>query len=174
MKNSGADRSHAPVDTVNGHERGALFTPSGLRSRGFEGFVTFDDLRDGALERVPKRAGVYVVLTQGCVTPAFLERSTGGRFKGRDPTVPLFELERKWVAGAQCLYIGKAEDLQRRLRQYTRFGARSPVGHWGGRYIWQLTAASSLDVAWRELTPGETARQAEGDVPPAPGDRDPH
>jgi excinuclease UvrABC nuclease subunit len=48
------------------------------------------------------------------------------------------------------LYIGKADALRRRVRQYMAFGAGRPVGHWGGRLIWQLADSDALLVAWRE------------------------
>ena len=51
------------------------------------------------------------------------------------------------------VYIGKAGSLRSRLDQYRRHGAGERVGHWGGRYIWQLDAAAPLLVAWKE-TPG--------------------
>jgi hypothetical protein len=150
-----------PPEVVDGGEGRTAFTPAALRAQGFQGFVTFEELRDGALEEVPRRAGAYLVLTSGHLTPCFLETSGGGWFKGRDPSVSRCELERKWVAGAPCLYIGKADDLRRRLRQYASFGAGHPVGHWGGRYIWQLADADSLLIAWREVAPGESSLRAE-------------
>ena len=53
-----------------------------------------------------------------------------------------------WVPGARVIYIGKADQLQRRLRQYLDFGAGKPVGHWGGRLIWQLSGSENLEFAW--------------------------
>lgn len=37
------------------------------------------------------------------------------------------------------VYIGKAgTTLRKRLNQYLKFGNRQNIGHWGGRYIWQI------------------------------------
>jgi hypothetical protein len=80
----------------------------------------------------------------------FAERSCGGWFKGKDPTVPQEDLTANWVDDAEVVYIGKADQLKRRLTQFADFGAGKPVGHWGGRLIWQLTNVDRLLVAWKE------------------------
>jgi hypothetical protein len=59
------------------------------------------------------------------------------------------------------VYIGKSDILQRRLTQIGRFGAGEPVGHRGGRLIWQLVDADDLLVAWHEITWTEAARDYE-------------
>jgi hypothetical protein len=47
------------------------------------------------------------------------------------------------------VYIGQGGNLRRRLTQLYRFGSGMPVGHWGGRYLWQLRDADALRIAWR-------------------------
>jgi hypothetical protein len=61
------------------------------------------------------------------------------------------------------VYIGKAANLRRRLREFMRFGAGAPIGHWGGRLIWQLHRSSDLLIAWRE-TPGEVPKEVESEL----------
>ena len=79
-----------------------------LQAQGFEGFKTMGELMDGAKTLIPAQKGVYVVLRESESAPHFLIVGTGGFFKGKDPNVPLAELEENWVAGASILYIGKA------------------------------------------------------------------
>jgi hypothetical protein len=104
-------------------------------------------------DEMPRSGGVYVIVRASTMDPAFLASSSGGRFKDKDPTVSKPALHANWVPGAEVVYIGKANQLRRRLRQYTDFGSGKPVGHWGGRLIWQLADSLELLVAWKE-TPG--------------------
>jgi hypothetical protein len=136
----------------------------GLEVEGFEGFVSFAALANA---RVPTGAGVYVVYRDSDEQPHFLENSSGGRFKRKDPTVPVAVLESAWVTDARVLNVGKAapgsagrRGLSKRLHEYRRFGVGEAVAHWGGRYIWQMSDSPALLVAWRE-TPAEDPRLVE-------------
>lgn len=132
------------------------FSRSGLETAGFTGFVSLARLVPTA---VPTHGGVYVVVREGDDAPVLLSDSVGGHFKGKNPTVELSVLERKWVAGCTVVYIGKATSLRSRLRQYRDFGLGRPVGHWGGRYIWQLDGCNELLVAWRfEVDPRDAEK----------------
>ena len=122
------------------------FNRIALTDAGFEGFSMFDELRQGAA--TPSDNGsVYAVVRVSAVEVAFLDANPGGRFKQRDPTVAAEVLAAKWVEGSDVVYSGKADNLRRRLKQYADFGAGKPIGHWGGRYIWQLADSAELLVA---------------------------
>ncbi len=128
----------------------------GLEAEGFTGFVPFAALPDAD---VPRDAGIYVVLSNE--SPKFLDASVAGRFKGRNPGVPVQELREAWVEGATIVYIGKAgpgkrgnRGVRTRLNEFAKFGNGQPVGHWGGRYIFQLGHSERLLVCWK-ATPGE-------------------
>jgi len=137
-----------------------------VREAGFSGFKTAGELTRSNLAEVPEAPGVYMVVRDRTTPPAFASRSQGGHFKGKDPTVDLATLQRNWVSGAAVLYIGKAgggsssATLRQRLKRYLRFGAGHPVGHWGGRLIWQLRDADSLLFCWRPAG-GADAREFE-------------
>lgn len=96
--------------------------------------------------------GVYLILRRSIEPPIFLEKGTGGEFKGIDPNVPVGLLKEKWVEGTEIIYIGKAgTSLRKRLRTYMRFGIGLPAPHKGGRYIWQLADSKDLLVCWKVL-----------------------
>jgi hypothetical protein len=135
------------------------WTARALKRTGFGGWVTFEELAK-LLATVPQTGGVYIVVQAAKSQPRFLRSNPGGRFKGQDPTVAADALKANWVEGAEVVYVGKANNLRQRLRQFVRFGEGKPIGHWGGRLIWQLGGSAELLVAWRE-TPGQVPKEVE-------------
>jgi hypothetical protein len=126
------------------------FPPSwergGLESVGFEGFVTFAELRLPRVLKLPKDRGVYVVLYEGSERPDF---SIDSPAKGA-PYPPEI-LASAWLEETPVLYIGAADaqgrGIHHRLKQYARRGN----SHTGGRAIWQIPDADEeLLVAWAE------------------------
>ncbi len=147
-------------------------TAEELKADGFSGFDDIRSLRQSNLAAVPKQkgdCGVYVVLRCEDTEPTFLQKSTGGRFKGRDPNVDCAELKSNWVASTPIMYIGKAGSptssatLRSRLKQYLDFGMGKPVGHWGGRYLWHLPESEKLVVCWKR-TPEAVPREVEAQM----------
>jgi len=132
----------------------------GIKLAGFSGFRKIGDL---VADRniLPDVQGVYMVLYFDSMAPAFLTEGTGGHFKGRNPNVPIDILESRWVQATPVIYIGKAggsennATLKSRIRQYLRFGQGRNVGHWGGRYIWQLENSEDLVICWKSVTDEE-------------------
>lgn len=129
------------------------------RKDGFTGFVPVSKLRCTA-SLLPDSGGVYIVVRDSDNSPEFLATGTGGFFKGKNPNVGLEELESNYVAGSKVVYIGKATSLKKRVGQLLRFGAGSAVGHWGGRYLWQLADSDNLLIAWK-TTPTADPRAEE-------------
>jgi hypothetical protein len=136
------------------------FTRPSLEAAGFVGWVPFPAIRASAC---PSAGGVYVITYSANNPVAFAARNCGGWFKGRNPTVAPEALAANWVAGAEVVYIGKADQLKRRLTQFADFGAGKAVGHWGGRLIWQLPNVEALRVAWKE-TPGRVPVEVEAEL----------
>ncbi len=140
------------------------FNRKGLETEGFEGFFTIDELRGGKITEAPSCGGVYVVFHELDTVPTFLVAGTGGWFKGKDPNVDVSTLRGRWLTSTPAVYVGKsdgAEGIRGRLRQYIRFGAGKAIGHWGGRFTWQIENSNKLVVAWRCVKEGETARGVE-------------
>ena len=131
------------------------FTPSALRNAGFAGFRSIEEIRrDPSI--VSALPGVYVVYRDRLDEPQFLHKSTGGWFKGRDPSVSIEKLKENWVGESHVLYVGKADagsrgtrGIRTRFGEYLRFGQGQPIGHWGGRYLWHLAGADQLLVCWK-------------------------
>jgi hypothetical protein len=136
-----------------------------VKKAGFAGFKTVKELwNDHSV--IPNERGIYVVINPDCSMNKFLTKGVGGYFKEKDPNVSLSELTSNWVESSPVLYIGQAggngssATLRKRLKQYLDFGKGKPVGHYGGRLIWQLAHHGSLIVAWK-ITPQTDPRVEE-------------
>jgi hypothetical protein len=130
---------------------------STIHNLGFSGFYPIGDLwADQSV--IPAKKGIYVVIRSSDDPPVFLQKGAGGFFKQRNPNLPVAELAGRWIAGCKILHVGKAggylssATLRSRIKQYLDFGKGKPVGHRGGRLIWQLEHHSKLLVAWKALT----------------------
>jgi hypothetical protein len=138
-----------------------------ISNSGFVGFKSKAELfADSSI--IPKVRGVYLILYTNAHEPAFLSVGCGGFFKGKDPNASLAELKSNWVSNSLVVYVGKAggsgssATLHSRLKQYLAFGQGKKVGHYGGRYIWQLQNPKELIVCWKPLKvdePREIERQ---------------
>ena len=131
-----------------------------LKAAGFQGFIPVSELQSGKIVSVPEEPGIYMVVIPEGFIPVFLPVGTGGHFKEKDPNVRTGILESSWVMDTCVIYIGKAGGKTK----YVRFGAGDPVGHWGGRYIWQLKDSGRLLVCWRPSASGEDARLIESSL----------
>lgn len=136
-----------------------------IKKAGFSGFKTMSELfADSSV--LPRTKGVYLVLNLDNKPPEFLTIGTGGHFKDKNPSVSIAELNANWIDNTIVVYIGKAGKdgsqvtLQKRFRQYIRFGKGKKSAHQGGRYIWQLKNSADLVVCWKEL-PTEDPRTFE-------------
>lgn len=128
-------------------------TRANSKLRGFQGFLPLSLVRS-RLPEIPAEFGVYVVVRSDKSAPEFLAKSEAGRFKNLDPAYSVDVLRQKWVPGANILYVGKAgpapgRTLRKRVSELVRFGSGEPVGHRGGRALWQLEGIWSARITWK-------------------------
>lgn len=136
------------------------FSVTSLSADGFTGWLSFAEAR--ACVAIPATGGVYAVSYVSRDPVAFLAASPGGRFKGNDPTVAPEVLAANWL-DHEIVYIGQSGNLKRRIRQFADFGAGKPIGHWGGRLIWQLAEPDKLRIAWK-VTPDRVPVEVETEM----------
>jgi hypothetical protein len=130
----------------------------GILLNGFSEPVSIGSLWETRCTAVPQGSGIYLIVRASDCMPEFLEKSTGGAFKKKDPScLPEF-IRKNWVQGAHVVYVGKAagrKGLQRRLGDLVAFGYGKAVGHWGGRLLWHLPEREKLLVRWRTCSASE-------------------
>src|SRR3954454_22296063 len=103
------------------------FDQQHLSESGFTGFLRLRALSRGCAQ-IPARSGIYAVILESPAS-GFLARSVGGHFKGNDPTVAIDALDAKWLDDVATVYVGRANDLRRRLDLLARYGRGEPVAH---------------------------------------------
>jgi hypothetical protein len=137
-----------------------------LHDAGFQGFHSIVQLRETAALEVPVERGIYAIVRDTLMPPHFLPSSVGGRYRQKDPTLPVERLKERWVEGAVVLYFSRAPGpgvrnlLQQRIKRHIRFGHGSAIAATTGRAVWQLKDHLSLLFAWMP-TPDEEPAYAE-------------
>jgi hypothetical protein len=130
----------------------ATFRRDELMARGFEGFATVAELREERCRSLPHVPGVYVVVLPEEMDIRFRSASVGGWFKGRDPTVPLELLKGRRLRSGEVSYIGMAgTSLRTRVKALVDYGGGSPVGHQGGRLLWQVEDSDDMLIGWMQV-----------------------
>ena len=139
-----------------------------IKSEGFQGFYSVSQLNKNS-SLIPDEKGVYLILYNMQTTPIFINPGSGGFFKGKDPNVPTETLRQNWEDKTPVIYVGKAgkpsgnATLYSRLNQYLKFGQGKNIGHYGGRYIWQIKDHQSLLICWK-TTPNDDPRMIEKEL----------
>jgi|GEM_PF-2502710 len=162
----GSDCINETDSSVNGVSRTSeytRFTENLLNRFGMKDYVTLSEYRkDSSLPRIkiPDISGVYIVVYPHELSEdMFINPGSGGYFKGENPNVEIGELFSNWVAGADVLYIGRTggttvngfvseATLRKRIKQLLQYGNGRPVGHRGGRYLWQHKNSSDFRIYW--------------------------
>ena len=124
-----------------------------LEQRGFNNWIPLLGAdRSTALPRLP---GVYSVSYDEARPKTWPNESCGGWYKQRDPAVDPTRLDLEWVDGTDIVYLGRTDrTLAKRIGEFARFGSGQPVGHWGGRLIWQLPRPELVMIGWLALDAG--------------------
>ena len=130
-----------------------------------KGFIKVGKIKDWKLwiDRLPKQKGVYAITRENKESPHFISVGTGAFYKNVDPNVPIEKLLEKWDCSShQIMYVGRANyddgnikykdckvAIQKRVREYMRFGYSKKSPHRGGKYIWQMDDSGELDVWYK-------------------------
>lgn len=132
-----------------------------LSSNEFGHFCTFSNLEENGYNDIPNEPGLYVVLMPNNFTPIFTDTSTAiSEFRGRNLLATIETLQENWVKNSRILYIGKSNNLNRRFREFVRYGYGLGVNKRGGRYIWQLVNCHNLLIGYvTDNNPRETEHQ---------------
>lgn len=125
----------------------------------------FRQLKEGKISEIPNASGIYWVIMPETFVMNYMKETDGPKFgkKGRKMAYEINELY-KWGehyrekgTGDYILYIGKAKNLQNRIRQYYEFGYNDEKhhAHEGGRAIWQLENNKELLIKFQECNDEE-------------------
>lgn len=112
---------------------------------------TFEELRAGALKKIPKCKGIYKVYMPHDFTIKFRSDSDAPYTKNQLKSVDV--LQNKWIEICKhpgyedgLLYIGKSTNLRRRISEFVRTGYGEAINHYGGSAIFQLENNKQLQI----------------------------
>lgn len=104
---------------------------------------TFEELRLGALKKIPRCHGIYKVYIPHNFVVKFKADSDAPYTNKQLKDVDV--LQRKWAEICKypgyedgLIYIGKSTDLRRRLSEFVRTGYGDAINHYGGSSIFQM------------------------------------
>ena len=102
------------------------------------------DIQNNTCDYIPKQSGVYRVLNLSDIPITFLPQSTNTKF----PAYDVAKLQAKYdkTKSSGVLYIGKGVDLNKRIKQYVKYGLNLVKNHKGGRSIFQIAEYKKLCI----------------------------
>lgn len=119
-----------------------------------ESILTFESLMQGNIGKVPTERGVYFIYCDDDYIYNYLPITEGRKsYKGKSTTQPVDKLkaigDKQKMSGSNILYIGKADNLRDRLRQYMNWGYDiSDSPHSGGKRLWQLVDNKRFHISY--------------------------
>lgn len=112
---------------------------------------TFEELRLGALKKIPRCSGIYKVYMPHNFIVKF--RSDSDAPYTRKQLKDVEVLQKKWTEICKSpgyedglIYIGKSTNLRRRLSEFVRTGYGDAINHYGGSSIFQLENNKQLQI----------------------------
>lgn len=119
------------------------FTRESLQQSGFEGFHHLYERRQEQFGQIPEGPGVYIILRENREPVKFLTSDA--------------DLAERWVADAQVIFIGHAENLRERVSGVALKSAGRNGRNWSGQVVWQVSDTENLTVSWRSSSSAEEA-----------------
>jgi hypothetical protein len=106
---------------------------------------------------LPDSPGIYVVYWAQSLAPEF--QVSAGKAISANCARPSY-LEQKWQftcqkAATDIIYIGKGDNLRRRIRLLARFGVGKANNHAGGEWIWQIQEIETARLLVQTCPPGQ-------------------
>lgn len=119
-----------------------------------------------ALKDIPDSPGVYKVIVPeqfGTIDSKDFEQPT---FAGGEEPLDLDAVRKKYdgVKGTSVLYIGKASNLRRRIRQFINYGNGNAKNHRGGRFIFAIKDWGNLELEIKVCKSKEKAAERESEL----------
>lgn len=112
---------------------------------------TFEELRLGAVKKIPRCGGIYKVYLPANFIVKFRPDSDAPYKNKQLKSVEI--LQNKWIEICKypgyedrLVYIGKSTNLRRRIREFVRTGYGEAINHYGGSSIFQLENNKQLQI----------------------------